>query len=668
MKVEILVDNNYRTVDHISSEIKRSLNKQSIATVSVLRRDVEFNVKRFRDEIIIRDDNDDRLFAGVITEDSRKDGLIEYIVESYETYAKDSVPVPPNTQFTNDKDSDIMTELIDGSPNNSSNNLDGVNELSTGNVANLDSEITKGFHNVSPAKCIRKVQEITGGEVKYDPNKNLVYKDNLGENKGTILSPNRKNTSSINVWNRGKDEKATHIRMLGSGSGPNQVTADVVANEYDEDEDEERWITEVDKSISDSRILSKKGRQLIEERYNDIVDVNVVARPPVKVNLGDKFVINYPEEDIYKKEMRAVEVTEIYDSDGERYEATFSTLQKGRRTQSEQINKIVKESNVEQNENRVFGLPTFDNPKESNPSTGAIWVTGKANVNSDGQILGPDFPPEYSRGVYTSSITNVQKVGESIPAGEEPIDILQISEKYTRGSNQALNDLLDLTIINQDLKYGSSYPENFGTEFAEDHSNNYQSGVIFDSSSKQINKDVLPKIDIEDIDSNQLSHGDEITANPNDHHPAPDVEVGAIKSDTSKSKGYIQTIDVGFQPQYVDIHCIYNNESIGTVYSEDEDEFEEFITNGHSHGTGYGQEIEEQVVSMSTVSPGYPGGNKSISGDGAVIYMEEEIEQSPGTYNTNVTSASIHSFTSSGFRLVWTENDVNVTCTYRAFR
>ena len=597
MKVLIDHSSGVDRVEHISSEIDRDLNRMNVANIVVLREEVDFPIIEFEDEILLKDDDGSTIFSGVISQQNKKDGVIEFNVESFERLAKDAKPLPSSFPFENATDRKIINGV-----------LDELDEIDPDTIQNLDNNLTIDFHNVSPGKAIRKIREITKGEIKYTKAKRLKYVSELGYDKtGTVLSPRLKNVSSIQVNTRSKSNKMTHIRMLGAGSGINQVVAESVADNYDPDAEKERWMTKLDKTINYSNMLKKKGDTIINEKYEVREDIRVVARQPITVNLGDKFTIDYPEEDVNNEQLRAVEVKEIYDSDGERYEAVFSNIEKERDTQVERTRKNMREQAVEE-EFSSFGLPQYVDPNSAPADTGVIYVTGESN--------------SYPRGIYTYNPDE---------------------GKWERGANQNLSNLTDRVLRNQDLKYGD------GTN-----------DVIYDYSEGFITPQVLPTV--------SFNHGDEIDAPPNAHHPTPKVEVGYIFVDTDRAPGYINTQSIGFKPQYIEFHSTFNKQNIGNTYEENENELEEFITTGHSYGVGHSQDDDDQVVSMNTTSPGYPRGNKSHIDDGYVVYLEREEYQGSGIYNTQRVKGKIYNTSGSGFRVEFEKNEFDASIIYKAFR
>jgi hypothetical protein len=597
MKVQIVHSGTTDRVTHISSQIDRDLNKMDVAKVSIIREDIDFDVTKFDDELLLRRDDGTLRFGGVITQENRNKGLIEFVAESYERYAVDTKPLPSSLPFESESDTNIIQDVISR-----------VSEIDIEQINTVENSLDLNFHNVSPGKAIRKIREITGGEIKYTNRRKLIYKNEIGSNKtGTTLSPRNKNVSSINVSNWGKEEKITHIRMLGAGSGSQQVTAEVIADEYDPGVDKERWITKIDKSIDDSNMLRKKGKQIINEKYETRSDITVTVRSQVDVDLGDKFTINYPEEHVNNRAVRAVRIKEKYDNNGERYDVTFSNIEKQRETQREGVQRNLREMAVEE-ENEIFGLPQYEDPNNAGTETGVVYVTGDN--------------PSYTRGIYTY----------------DPED-----SQWEMGSNQDLNDLRNLIIENRDLKYG-----------------NGDDDILFDAS-----ENVVP---IDAIQTFALEHGEEIDAPPNAHHPTPDTSVGYVISDPDRANGYNEFINTGFRPQYVEFHSTFNKATPGNTYEEDEDELEQFITTGHSYGVGHGNNGDEQVVNMTTTSPGYPRGNKSYVNNGKIVYFEKERYDGGGIYTTEYVEAKFFSKSNNGFKITWPENDFKLSVVYKAFR
>lgn len=616
MRVQIQKEGFSFSVDHIRSEVKRDLNKENVARVSVVRGDVQGEIEEGQDELKIKDGDGNNVFGGVIEDVDKQDALTEFFVESFERYARDAEPVPAGFGFDDATDEEIIVEAlkeVDRLKHGDSEDEDLIRQVHDINTTDDNLEIT--YHHTSPARIIRKMRDITGGEVLYRPDKSILYTDELGSDKSdTTISPRRRNVSDISVRRRGGEETATHLRMLGAGNGETQAVAEVVADQYDPENDIEKWTTETDSSISNTNTLAKEGRRIIEEKYEVTVDVNTVVRG-VDVNLGDYFTIDYPEEDIENRVMRAVEVNEIHDREGHRYEATFSNVHQDRQSKDEEISERVEQASRE--EDQIVGLPIYANLSSAPERLGVIYITGE------------DEDPQ---GIYRYD---------------------QNDDEFKRGSNSNIAELSDRNLR--------------GNNITDDEI------TVYNSSNEEVSNEVIPEIqrknlpsEIGSIENYPLKHSEDLDTPPSAHHEPPKVDVGILTSDPDRAPNYIEFVETEFEPKYIEFHTLFHEAGVGQMFEEDEDE--ERIKNGYSHGYGTGDADSDQVVAMQMNSPDVEQANKSYVDNGYVGYIAYEEHQGAGFYETKEVSLQIYSIINDGFRVVWTDNDFQTPVIYKAFK
>ena len=375
MKVQIQKKENSYEVSHIRSSIKRDLNRENTAKISIVRDEVDFELEESKDEVQLLDGST-KIFGGLLEDIDRRDGFIQLFVESFERYARDSKPVENSYSFDGDTDKNIIIETlkkVDTLAHGDSESRNFINQVHS--INNVDSEIQKSFSNVSPAKVIRKVRDITGGELKYTPDKKLIYKNEFGSDKtGTVISPRKKNISNINIQRRGGDDHATHIRMIGGGAdGQDRTVVDIEAQNFNEATDREIWTSETDISITSESTLERKGRQIIEEKYNATIDVTAIVRN-IDINLGDRFTINYPQKGIEEQEFRAVEFDEIFDNKGHRYNITFSNVSQNRKLVDEKIQQKIERGSREGKSK--LGIEVYEQLSDAPKEEGLYYIKG----------------------------------------------------------------------------------------------------------------------------------------------------------------------------------------------------------------------------------------------------------------------------------------------------
>lgn len=314
----------------------------------------EIELQEDEDEVEIYEDSE-RLFGGILRDVLRGGGEVELVVDSYEHLALDGERSQGGAIYENAPDTAIYTDAIDDTP-----------ELTEGSVESLDDAVTFVFSYASPAKRIRETAETVGAEVMFNPNKTVDIVDQLGSDKTNItLSPAAQNISGdfTPEW-EGGESRVTHLITLGAGEADAQVQATIVPEsdprdfeaeeKYDnvhryeadgwEAGDRRSWDALTNKNLHDADILADQGLVLIEEYNSAYIDVPVTVEDH-DVELGDWFTLEHPGENV-DHELRAVEVTRVVDSDGRRYECTFSNRRLTRQTDHEKVLKDVDRYNM----------------------------------------------------------------------------------------------------------------------------------------------------------------------------------------------------------------------------------------------------------------------------------------------------------------------------------
>jgi len=298
-------------LDHISSVQDRVFYEQEIAEIYVKRFQInKGDFEERKDEVFLYV-GDELRFGGILRDLTRDGSLVEILVDSFEKLARDAKPSGPNVEFDNVTDKSIIESAIDDTPG-----------LTKGTIHELKNNTNAKFNRSHPAKQIRAIQEVVGGEINYKPDKSVDYIERRGEDKTNItLSPRRQNAYDFRVETSSWEGDVTHLTVLGKGEGEAQRSVEVVRDDYEEGE-RQVWRTYVNKEIDDTDMLETLGNRLIGEFGEKFVTVELTVKD-ITVNIGDTFRIWYPEENV-DEEMRAVEVEEILDEDGYRFDCEFS--------------------------------------------------------------------------------------------------------------------------------------------------------------------------------------------------------------------------------------------------------------------------------------------------------------------------------------------------------
>lgn len=310
-------DGSTDTLAHLNHRIEYEFGKQDQASLYTSRSEVDgVTLTEREDEVYLEVVGADE-FGGQLRNVVRNGPEIELIVNSFEEYAREAQPTPGDDEYTNVDDSTIISDAISDTPN-----------LSAGTINTVKSGISFVFSHSSQALKIRDTEEITSGEVRYNPDKTVDYIDSLGSDKtGTTLSPSNQNIiDDPEVKRHGGDEQVTHLRAIGSGEGEHQITAEAVSAGYSGGR--EVWTVVSNKSLTNEDALQAYADTLIGEMTTEHIEVETVVKGPT-VELGDEFGVKIPEENV-DRNLRVVESTWLWDSKGSRYSVVLSSRQKTR--------------------------------------------------------------------------------------------------------------------------------------------------------------------------------------------------------------------------------------------------------------------------------------------------------------------------------------------------
>lgn len=311
-----------------------------------------------RDEIEVFEDGE-RMFRGVLRDTLRGGAEVELVCDSLERFALDAEPSGGGLVYDPAADTRIVTDAIDDCP-----------KLSAGTIEEVDGATTQVFSYASPAKRIRTVAESVGGEVRYNPDGTVDYVAQLGRDRtesatGVVLAPAEQNISGeFRPERDAGDKRVTHLKLLGAGEGSSQVEANIVpdTDPYDYEGDDtyanvrrysadhwtggerEAWDTRINKDITDGGTLADHGEVLISEFNAEYVDIEITVED-YEVQRGDVWTLRHPDEQV-DRDLRAVKVERIADSDGVRFKTTFSNRRLTRQPEQQREQKDVDRYNM----------------------------------------------------------------------------------------------------------------------------------------------------------------------------------------------------------------------------------------------------------------------------------------------------------------------------------
>jgi hypothetical protein len=326
-------DGTVLSVAHVSSTVDREFGKMDMARLRVPRGDLnDIQVEEGRTEVELVD-GDSAAFGGVLRDVVREGATAELVVDSYERYALDAEPTGPTAVFEDTSDDLIIRNAISR-----------VGEVARDRVAQLQSGLSFTFTHASAAKQLRDVERVTSGELRYTPEKTVEYVDRLGRDKTHVtLSPDsRKLAGGLTVERVGDTRRVTHLRVLGAGEGQHQLSTEVVADSYTQDE-REKWAVEVNKDVDAQDTLAALGETLIAELDEPYVEVSTTIVNEA-VALGDSFHVVHPDEQI-DRTLRVVRLRTVRDKNGVRYGCTLSSRVKSRESAEEKHSKDIERYN-----------------------------------------------------------------------------------------------------------------------------------------------------------------------------------------------------------------------------------------------------------------------------------------------------------------------------------
>jgi hypothetical protein len=318
----------------VAIEEEYEVGKMSMATVVIERsklRGISTDLEEGRTELYVERNNSVE-FGGKLRDVERGEPESELVVNSFESYARETEPVPGDDIYENVADSTIVGDAIDAVPH-----------LSRGTIETVETGLTIVFSHVSPARKLREVTESTGAFLSFNPDGTVDYVADPGvDNTDITVSPSESNvTNSFDVTRDAHDKRVTHMRLLGAGEGQHQVTATVApqddstvyendgryANPDWEQGDDKTWDTYSNKDAQDSSTLISQGLAKINDEKDVSIDVETTVSEDIigeTIDIGDRYHLAHSEDEV-DHDLTVVSVTRVSDTDGILADVTFSS-------------------------------------------------------------------------------------------------------------------------------------------------------------------------------------------------------------------------------------------------------------------------------------------------------------------------------------------------------
>lgn len=267
------------------------------------------------DRLTIKRPDGSTLFGGRYDDDQREGDVVVVKIASYQRDAIDAEPTKPNLTLQNTADSEVIQTVL----------IDAVPTLSAGTVDTLAPALSYSFPNSSRARVGKTVTAATGGELRYNADRTVDYKDRLGSDLGLTVSPDNRNVVGEPRVARDVRDDVTHIKGFGAGDGPNQVQAEAVAPSYSGGR--QVWREFEDTDIKEASRLQATIDRLVTELDGEPRKTTVEATLiGVDVELGDRLQVTLPDHGI-DRQLRITRLTERYGEVGKEYITTLTNRQ-----------------------------------------------------------------------------------------------------------------------------------------------------------------------------------------------------------------------------------------------------------------------------------------------------------------------------------------------------
>lgn len=322
-------DGSTETITHVSSTEERRQNRRWKMSATTTRADANSVSLTEGVDIVNLVDGATTHFGGVLADVRWKDDRAEFIVPSFEQLSRDAKPTPPTLGYDAATDQTIVTDAIDAIP-----------DLTAGTIETIETGLDITYYHASRALQIRRVRNLTGGEIRYNANKTVDYQSELGSDKtGTVISPANQNITRSPLFDeRGGEDKKTHLRVIGAGGNSVDVTASSFSSG-----DRERWGRAVFKGVSSTSTLTTLGEKLLEDLSNTWKEVESTLTD-LSPAIGDTYTVDYPELNIDSEELRVDDLRTTRDRSGTHHKAVLTNRSFARGRELDKVAKRASEA------------------------------------------------------------------------------------------------------------------------------------------------------------------------------------------------------------------------------------------------------------------------------------------------------------------------------------
>ena len=623
MNVSFSVEIEGETYTHLSHKLNDEYSKSKQGRVSVPRDEIRGQTFDLGNTVVTILRDGDPYFGGILTKRKQSGAASTLTVASFEQYAQEAEPLNA-ALILSGSDGSIFQEILQKAP-----------VLTPGTIDSTTNNLKLKASKATPARLLRKLRDITGNFIQYNPDGTVDYLSDIGETRDEVLSPQRQNFAGMDIDEMSGNTKesagnVTNVKMFGAGDGGNQLEVNVSVNDlddveesYDPDTDRQRWRSFTDKSIENGDTLRTKAETLLRDIRTPSLRVKGQAYD-VNINVGDEFLFVNGREN-FRESLSVSKITETVDDNG--------------------LVTQVKASN-----NNVSDI---DEAQETRGSVedlqkGQTARSGKTNVTEDltslvdsvGNIVYLQVDNE-DRGVYHFN---------------------HLTGEYERGTNSTISELQQAKLANMTEKRLKDLDEfDLDLSTTEDRPSQLKNGsdVIYDVSTG-LNGDTLAD-PLGSISNFPLKRGEDVEE--------ADFDFGYIKADPSESTPYTESVSADFTPRYVEFFAVVHPSDVGSTYVSPAN------GPGSENATGFSKglvkyddagQVDSEAVVWQASSSGSPKAHRSNMSNGEVIrlaYLSNNGEVLEG-----YTVLSANGTISGGFEVEWISNHKKNPVLWKAYR
>lgn len=272
-------------------------------------------------------------FAGIHKELVGDGSVTEVIVDSFERLMLQAEPFAGGEKLSG-TDEEIVEQII--------GRVADVQQGQT--VTTTSDDVQYDFSHKSPARALRIVTESEGTELLYNPDKTVDYVQSLGNDRTdeSVINPaNQTAVGEVRIERKGRNERVSHLRVLGAGEGSAQLTAEATADWYttaesNNENPQQSWKVVPNKEITTQQVLEDYAETLITE-LNEPAELKIEVTIPgsaiggaltnERVGVGDEFRVTYETEGITEQKLRATSVTEVHEKGTVEFLTSFQSTE-----------------------------------------------------------------------------------------------------------------------------------------------------------------------------------------------------------------------------------------------------------------------------------------------------------------------------------------------------